>query len=829
MPGAAGKSDQTAQQPALIVCTACVAGVVIDRWLAPGLFVWMASIATALSFWAVAFRRRAISWGAVAILLALLSTSALWHHARWRLYPATEIGRYDSERPRAVCVEGWTYTTPRFQPAPPRDVLSTVPAVAESRWVLIVERVRNCDQWQPASGVVAVSVKGRLANVACGDRLRIFGVLSAAPEPLNPGERSVREFERAERRLCRLHVSEMESVQVLQRRARWRLAFLVNGMRNRFDGYLRHYVQGSRAGLSCAILLGTREDVDRQRNEAFMTTGTIHLLAISGLNVAILAYAFWIAGRLGLIRRAITLLGGIAFVVWYAMLADAQPPVIRAAVLVTVMCLARLCGRQSLNFNTLAVAGIVVLAINPASLFLVGTQLSFLAVATMACIPTLVPGNEAEHDPLRQLIRDSRSWPDRMWRRFAAAIWQSMILSTVIWLISLPLVMYRFHVVSPIAIVLNPIVCLPMAVALFAGFGVMIFGSFAPPMAAICGWLCDESLWLMEYSIDQALKIPGNHFWGPAPPAWWVAIFYLGLVLHWSYIPRCPRRWAWAIVLAWCALGTWLTFGPGARSFSRDHDCLECTFIAVGHGTSALIEFPDGKTLLYDAGKLGYSYSGGQTISSVLWSRGINHLDALVISHADADHFNAVPYLLERFSVGVIYVSPTMFRGEQSAVRELQATLQNQQQRTTSLARGDSLHADAWTKLQIHHPPHGGIASSDNANSIVLLVEFAGRRLLLPGDLETPGMEELLTQTPLDCDALMAPHHGSMRSNPAGFLAWSTPEIVVISGSGKRDTTELVSAYERAGAQVFHTAFDGAVQITMTSNGVEATTFRYSK
>jgi competence protein ComEC len=103
----------------------------------------------------------------------------------------------------------------------------------------------------------------------------------------------------------------------------------------------------------------------------------------------------------------------------------------------------------------------------------------------------------------------------------------------------------------------------------------------------------------------------------------------------------------------------------------------------------------------------------------------------------------------------------------------------------------------------------------DNANSITLAVEHAGRRLLLPGDLETPGIEDVMAELPYDCDVLLAPHHGSRRSDPPGFAAWSTPNWVVISGGGGDDVRPVVETYERAGANVLHTNQCGAVHFSV--------------
>jgi competence protein ComEC len=94
-------------------------------------------------------------------------------------------------------------------------------------------------------------------------------------------------------------------------------------------------------------------------------------------------------------------------------------------------------------------------------------------------------------------------------------------------------------------------------------------------------------------------------------------------------------------------------------------------------------------------------------------------------------------------------------------------------------------------------------------------VEYAGKRLLLPGDLESPGMEDLMAELPYDCDILLAPHHGSRRSDPPGFAVWSTPEWVVISGGGGDDIADVQRTYERAGANVLATIRSGAIELTI--------------
>jgi competence protein ComEC len=276
-----------------------------------------------------------------------------------------------------------------------------------------------------------------------------------------------------------------------------------------------------------------------------------------------------------------------------------------------------------------------------------------------------------------------------------------------------------------------------------------------------------------------------------------------------------PPRWQLA------ALSAWILFGlapPLWRHASRD--TVECSFVAVGHGTCVVLETPTGETLLYDAGALGSPEYATQTIASYLWHRGIMRIDGLVISHADIDHYNAVPGLLARFRIGCIYVSPLMFDGfgdEDAAAGPdvLRQAIGNAGVPIREIRAGDRLTIGHDLKIEVLHPPRTGVVGNDNANSLVLAVEYGNRRILMPGDLESPGLEDVIAERPYDCNVLLAPHHGSRQSDPPGFAAWSTPEWVVISG-GSGDEVKLVMAtYEQAGARVVRTHEDGLVRFSI--------------
>jgi competence protein ComEC len=192
---------------------------------------------------------------------------------------------------------------------------------------------------------------------------------------------------------------------------------------------------------------------------------------------------------------------------------------------------------------------------------------------------------------------------------------------------------------------------------------------------------------------------------------------------------------------------------------------------------------------------------------------------------------NAVPGLLERFRVGTIYVSPVMFRSigdaNDGGPRVLRDAIVRAGVPIREIWSGDELHVGADVRGQVLHPPRKGVLGSDNANSITLGVEYAGRRILLPGDLESPGLEDVMAELPYKCDVLLAPHHGSRRSDPPGFAAWSTPRWVVISGGGGDDVEPVVRTYEQAGAGVFVTNKAGAVHFSFSPDaGMRLATWR---
>ena len=420
---------------------------------------------------------------------------------RWHLFPVDELGRFAVEQGGPVCVEVVAATSPVRRPVLPPDPMCTVPQDETSFLIVQARRLRDAAKWRDVSGSAVLTVDGVLDDVRAGDVLRIWATLRAPAGPQNPGEPDFAALERRQRRLCRLHVRYIDCIVRLGSVRRSSLMTRLYLLRQRGDALLWQYVGGERAGLAAALLLGLREELDMRLSDEFFRTGTTHLLAISGQHVVILVYGLGFLTRFGWLPRRTSLLSTMAFVVLYALLTDARPPVVRAAVLVVAMSLARWMGRRAESFNTLSLSAVVVLILNPTSLFDTGAQLSFIAVAVLIWTSQWLRDRTSSDDPLDRLIARTRPRPVRIAKRLVRAVGELFLISALVWAVTLPLVAHRFHLISFVGPLINPVVCLPVAVALFSGLGVFVVGGFSPPLGTLsvgCATrvcTCSRSAW----------------------------------------------------------------------------------------------------------------------------------------------------------------------------------------------------------------------------------------------------------------------------------------------------------------------------------------------
>jgi competence protein ComEC len=820
-------------QPLLWLALAVATGIVADRfggrWFDSfgAVSWWVSAVASMLVAGGFYFGKRS-QLSAGAMLIAAACLGAACHDFHWNYLQADELARYATEVAEPVCFEAIADKPSRWSPAASATPLRAIPAEPRSEVEVRITRLRNGRQWQTASGKIRLRVNGVLPDINPGDRLLVFGRLAKSTPPLNPGQYDYAAAERAAGRHCEVFTQTPACVTVIEPASSLSPSSWLAAGGRWCQRQLARYVGFQQQPISQALLLGVRGELVDETMDAYMKTGTIHLLVVSGMHVALIAGLVSTLTSLTPLSQNMRLVLTIALVVGYSTIVGWQPSVVRSTVLVVMMLLALSGFRQATTANCLAASAILVMAINPSELFRAGTQLSFLGVAAVVASARWFP-TRGSNEPIERMVASYFTWQQSLDAWFKLKNRQAIFASLAVLIVITPLVLFHFNIVSPSAFVLTPLAWIPMTGALVSGLAICSFGFLFPPVAWFLGQLCGACLVVSNLMIESAVHIPGSYFYSAGPALWWVLGFYGGMGLM-AIMPgwQLTHKLQATLAMLWIAVGL---FASGWQHQPPDE--LKCSILAVGHGTCVVLELPSGETLLYDAGSLGSPQGTTNIVSGFLWSRGIKHIDALIISHADVDHYNGVPGLLERFSVGKIFISPLMFdpwatQGDLTAPNFLKERIEAAGVPLEEVWMNDRLRvADTEVTLEVLHPPQFGVPGRDNANSILLNIEFAGYRILLPGDLESPGIETVIAESPLDVDVLMAPHHGSRFSDPPGFAAWCTPDWVVLSGRYTAgDTRVTTTSYRGVGAEIFHTAESGAVEFTVGTQGIFCTSFR---
>ncbi|GIW92935.1 MAG: competence protein ComEC [Pirellulaceae bacterium] len=806
------------RQPLLAAALAAMAGTVAGRhW--EGWSIWGWSVALAMAAAWLVTRRHARPVSGLLVLASVAVAFAVWTDCRWNWFAENDLGLRADVSPVPVVMEAELLTAPRTV----RVSDPWAPGMTSfSQATLRVLCLRDGRQWSGASGIGRLTVSGPLVQTwRAGDRLRVYGKLRRYPPPANPGEYPRAHFFRQRRQLFEVLAADESQLELLEPAPAWSLRRCVEQMRLAACRQLEQYVDSQWYPLAAALVLGARHLVDWQMLEPFLQTGTIHLLAISGLHLAMLVWGLFALLRLQMLGFRTVLCAACALVVLYAILTSGQPPVVRAAVLAIGICAARLMGRPYSVWNLWGAGALAVLLYNPLQLYDAGVQLSFLAVAALLSSP---PPWHRPADPVRIWLWQARPRWQRIvfwWlERIASATWAGL----VVWLVTLPLVVYRFHRASPVAILANPLLWLPVASALLSGIGVVATGAWCPPLAKLLGIVCTCSLKVTYQGILWFEELSGTPLWLASPPGFWIAWVYAWWFVW--LISRWPVRLV-ALLACWAGglASLWLVvLAPGWWGTQRGS--LQLTFFAVGHGTCVLIELPGGQTLLYDAGRFGSPRPTVQYVSETLWARRIRRLDLVMISHADADHFNVLPGLLERVACRDVAFAQPLENTASPLARRLDEELARRRLPCRLLAQGEVLRFPGGVEVAVLHPPVGYRAESDNAASLVVRLRYAGRTVLLPGDLEGSGMERLLRQPPPQVDVAMSPHHASVYSNHAAWAQWVKARHMVVCDTGKLPEP-LLRIYQQTGTRIWYTDQLGAVQVIIAPDGtLEINSFR---
>jgi competence protein ComEC len=825
--------------PFVILALAAAAGIAIDRAIPlPPAILWPVTLIAA----AIVLVQKGLAahpknqqrsvWSLTFVVIATAGLFATRHHQYWWQVPLNDASRFATSEGRLISLAGEVVELPTY-----RETRSPNPNVPDAQWrtsVIIAATAIDTGQgWQPATGLVRLTTAGRLPGRYVGRQITTIGWLALPEPPANPGEFDFRHWLWSRGVRSILRIDQVEAITFAHQSSdqwpenllgdwhpRLLLIRLRAGLREQASQVFHQQMPKREATVAEALVLGSRSQLEPELRDEFIASGTLHLLAISGLNIGIVWQLLWVIARAAGASRKTALLVISIGLVGYCWLVESNPPVVRATVVALALAGAGLSYRPVSSWNSLAFAVVVLLWLNPSDLFQTGAQLSVLSVMVLlrfanwdsVAEATDTDGSVTETGVAPPVPSPSPALAE-LSQSLLKAVKQTLLVSFCIWAITSPIIAAQSYLISPIGIIANVLVAPLVLLALWLGYAYLCLVLTIPILGWPVAFLLKSLLALTLSIIQIAAHLPGSLISVPPLPTWWLVGFGL-IALSGLLVPSLLKRRTGFMylvglwVLCWCLVAAW------PPVIGR----LRLTTLAVGHGLAVLVEFPNGQTLLYDAGSLGQPERAAETVFRAVRALGHERLDAVIISHADADHCNGIPDLARKLPIGCVIISPHFLDLSQPEVARVASALARYRIPCKAIGSGERLSIDPQVDCDILHPARTFQPERDNAASIVLRLNYRGQRLMLTGDLERNGLKTLLAMPRQPCEVLVVPHHGGRTSNPPAFAAW-TGCAYAISSQGKQDSLQHVKATYGDQATIFVTSQDGAIICEVPSDG----------
>ncbi|MCB2155417.1 DNA internalization-related competence protein ComEC/Rec2 [bacterium] len=559
------------------------------------------------------------------------------------------------------------------------------------------------------------------------------------------------------------------------------------------------------ASLLSAIMLARTGGLSEQQRHDFQRAGLMHLFAVSGLHAGLIAgLIVLVAAMLGLgpRSRAIVVLVGLLV---FCTLTGFRSSVLRASLLVGVFVLQPLVRREVEPLSALSSVALVLLVFRPRALWQLDFQLSFLCALTLVLAS---PGVIA----IQEHLGPKLGW--KLPARIAIRWLQLAFVSACLQLALAPIVAGPFGMVSLIAPIANALILPFAAPILGVGFLGALLHPIAPEMAAGLVGLLDWPVAGLSMATTLFARVPGGAIEGLAPwPAWAIGIYYLILLSgRWMRLRRhfSPVDGAWSVGLTAIFALVFLIWFPLLQPIDRT---ARVTFLDVGQGDAVLVETGDGVTMLVDAGP-----ERGQSLVRELRAIGVDHLDTLVLTHADADHVAGAPALMDAFPVGRLVVGGSLATTKSWV--SVAESVDRHRIPVVQVSRGDVLHLSSGIQADVLHPTAEFLDEGDerNAASVVLRVSVGETSFLLTGDADFDSESDMLAHLPeanLRSVVLKAGHHGSASSTSMPFLGTVRPAHAVIScGRNNRyghPAPEALARLQEMGVRIWRTDRQGTL------------------
>jgi competence protein ComEC len=738
--------------PTLLVASACV-GIALSVWARMPLTLSAAAAVTSFAGALVSRDLRRLALAALALACAGLWWGTVRGDALDRSYLVEQLGR---EAPARVVVTGPARHTP-FAIRVPAEALAYGATRIRERVLLELPPERA-----PPQGAVL--------------ELRVRPVAPRGPET-GFDERGW---------LAR------RGVHVVLQGEDWRIVGRRGGiggvgdrLRAHVEETLARGTTGERRQLLAGIVLGEDSAIDRELRDAFQASGLMHLLAVSGQNVAIVAFGVVLAARILGLGRLVGEALAIAVVLSYALAVGWQPSVVRAAVAGVLASLAWLVARPRDRWHALAVGALVLLVWMPQSALEPGFQLSFAAVATIFLVVPRLSG-----------VPEAYPVPRGLWDVLVVAAACGLVTAPIVWLHFGQVALWTVPANVAAEPAMPPLISLSLAAAAVE--------PLSPGVATALAWLAGWCAWWIALVARVVASWPSAQISSPLAIA--VAFGVVGAALLVRRLPRYGRPTALAAIASVAltlAVAAWATrpqpsWEPPAG--------LRVTFLDVGQGDSALLEVPGGAVLV-DEGPPEADVVGQ------LRSLGLRSLTAIVLTHPQRDHIGGAAAVLDGLAVGTV-ADP----GIEAPSADHDAAVAAARGRSVPIVvvHAGEVFRIGKLRLRILWPDDPGLPSEDpNQHAVVALASFGSTDVLLTADAES----DVTSRLPLrPLEVLKVAHHGSEDPGLPDLLRVLRPEIAVISVGVNNDYDHprpetLAALAAQPGLRTFRTDENGRVVV----------------
>ena len=562
------------------------------------------------------------------------------------------------------------------------------------------------------------------------------------------------------------------------------------------------------ASLLQGILLGLDQGISPEVRDAFNEVSASHIIAISGMNIAIVAGLLMSLFRRVLNQNLAVAVTSVGLIV-YSLFVGANPSVIRAAIMSILALIAVRLGRQTYGPASLGFSALVMTLIEPNALFDVGFELSFLATCGLVFFTEPLQNGLAAW--LLGFLSEGRV------KQVIDFLSESLIVTIAAQITTTPLIVLIFKQFSLVSLIPNFLVIPVQGQLMTWGILSVVFAYIFWPVAQALAWVAWLFLaWTIEIvRLFAALPFSslGVDNVSPVVIGGIYALMFLAIVAMQEPEDRRARLWA-AIrdslgIKALAAAGLAIAIIIGAAATALPDGQLHVRLINTRGGSAALVTTPTGRHILVDAGGSGVSLS--TAIGDVLpfWSR---TLDAVILSQPSQTHVSALPDALNRYAVMTLITNGTPGGQVETGI---ESTVKSQGGSLIVAQPGETIAVGDGVTLTVLASRTGDAKNNDPGDPVSILVTYGGVRILLPGD-QTPDSISALTAQGVTAAVLFIPDPANPSLTDPAFISAVGPRIVV-TGPSAAPPPDVFSALLTSGAQLYR--LDQAATIDVATDG----------